>query len=131
MRLLLDTNAFLWWMAGDTQLGARARDRIATAANDVLLSSVVIWEIAIKRAIGRLDLEMPTSELVDGALTVQGFRPLAFDSDHAMRVEDLPPHHGDPFDRALIAQALVTKAPILTADRILGRYDVAVLDARN
>jgi PIN domain nuclease of toxin-antitoxin system len=130
MRLLLDTNAFLWWMAGDARLGAKARTQMTAAAIDVLLSSVVIWEIAIKRALGRLDLDMSTADLVAGAVEVQRFRPLAFDSGHAVRVEGLPFHHNDPFDRALIAQALEADAQIVTADRLLARYDVAIVDAR-
>ena len=130
MRILLDTNAFLWWMAGSPKLGGTATGTIAAAENEILLSTIVVWEVVIKRALGRLDLQGETAEVVREAVDRQGFVPLSFAHEHALAVERLAHVHGDPFDRALIAQARCENATLLTSDGIFERYPVAMADAR-
>ena len=129
MRLLLDTNAFLWWMEENIRLGDRAKQTIAAPENEILLSAIVVWEIAIKRALDRLDLTAETGELVDAAVEVLHFTPLPFFPAHALAVERLLPIHRDPFDRALIAQAGFEGAVLLTSDRIFAQYPVETADA--
>ena len=122
-RLLVDTHALLWWLTDDPDLSAMAREALAEPANDVLVSAASVWEIAIKRALGKL--EAP-DDLPDH-IAAQGFGWLPVAAEHAWRVRDLPPHHRDPFDRLLVAQALVEHMPIVSADPRLRAYGV---DAR-
>jgi PIN domain nuclease of toxin-antitoxin system len=129
VRLLLDTHVLLWWLADDPALNDAARAAIADPANAVWVSAASAWEIAIKSALGRLHLPQPACEFVPVALAENDFAPLPIAVDHALRVADLPPLHGDPFDRMLIAQALAEGLTLVTADAALARYPVPVLDA--
>lgn len=122
MRLLLDTHAFLWWRTDSRRLRRPARERIATA-EIVLVSAATAWEVAIKRALGRLALEEPLASMVEAS----EFTALNITFDHAERAGVLPAHHTDPFDRMLIAQALVEGATIVTHDRQLAPYDVPII----
>ncbi len=124
MRLLLDTHALLWWLA-DEGLAADARAAIAAGDNQVLLSAASAWEIAIKRALGRLSAP---EDLLD-QLAASGFDHLPIALRHALAVSDLPAHHRDPFDRMLIAQAMVEGLTVVTRDRRFSAYPVAVLPA--
>lgn len=121
MKLLLDTHAVLWWVADDPRLPAAAATLIADDANDVLLSAVVGWEIAIKRSLGKFTA--PAG--VDEVLVAGGAIALPTTIQHAKRVERLPDHHRDPFDRMLVAQAFEEDAVIVTRDPALGGYGVA------
>ena len=129
MNLLLDTHALLWWMTDDPALGARARDAIADAGNGVWVSAASVWEIAIKAALGRLQLPGPIAEVLPSVLADNDFSPLPITVDHALRVSELPPVHADPFDRILIAQAITQSLTIVTADAAFARYAVAILPA--
>ena len=120
MRLLLDTHTAIWALAGDRALSKRARDLLVSGGHEVLLSAVVSLEIAVKSAIGKLDLP---GDLADELLE-RGARELPVTIEHARRVRDLPLHHRDPFDRVLIAQALVEDAVILSADARFDAYGV-------
>jgi PIN domain nuclease of toxin-antitoxin system len=122
---LLDTHTLLWWLADDARLGTRARAVMADPANVVFVSAASVWEIAIKRAAGRLTGPDDLIESVEDA----GFEPLPIGFDHAERVAVLPVHHRDPFDRLLVAQAQVEGATIVTVDRSISAYDVTVLPA--
>ncbi len=124
MRLLLDTHALLWWLA-DEGLTADARAAIAAGHNQVLVSAASAWEIAIKRALGRLSAP---EDLLD-QLAASGFDHLPIALRHALAVSDLPAHHRDPFDRMLIAQAMVEGLTVVTRDRRFSAYPVAVLPA--
>mgnify|MGYP001824840489 CR=1 FL=1 len=124
-RLLLDTHAFLWWMEGADQLMAGARTAIEAQESVVFLSAASAWEMSIKRAKGRL--ESPSD--VSGALEANGFRELPISVAHAQAVEGLPPHHADPFDRLLIAQALIEDLTIVTRDPAFEAYGVPLLPA--
>jgi PIN domain nuclease of toxin-antitoxin system len=123
---LLDTHALLWWLEDNPQLGAGAREVVADPASVVFVSAVSVWEIAIKRAIGKLRAPDGLTDRIDDA----GFERLPVGFDHAERVGSLPLHHGDPFDRLLVAQALVEGATLVTSDRLIEAYDVPRLAAR-
>lgn len=125
MSLLLDTHVLLWWSSGDQRLGPRSSRAIEDGEDEVHVSAISAWEVAIKKALGRLD-----SPDVRTLLSVQGFRELPFTVDHGIRAGALPAVHRDPFDRALVAQAMAGGLTLVTADDVLARYDVDVLDAR-
>ena len=121
MRLLLDTDAALWWAAGDARrFGREARRRVNESANEVLLSAVVVWEIAVKRSLGKLEVR---GDLV-GALLEGGAEPLPVTLEHAAAVEHLPWNHRDPFDRLLVAQAVVESATLVSNDDAVRAYGV-------
>ena len=131
MNLLLDTQALLWWRQGNARrLGPRARAAIERGATAVRVSAVTAWELAIKSRTGRLELREPLHRWFRTAIDESGFVALSITVDHAVAVAGLPDHHGDPFDRLLIAQARLEKLTILTADAVFDDYDVDVLDAR-
>ncbi len=126
MIALLDTHALLWWLADDPRLGRSARVAMGDPTSVVFVSAVSVWEIAIKRAVGKLRVPDGLAERIDDA----GFERLPVGFDHAERVGTLPLHHGDPFDRLLVAQALVEGATLVTSDRRIEAYDVPRLAAR-
>lgn len=112
VKLLLDTHAALWWLAGDSRLGEDAERHLREARNRTLLSVAVVWEVAIKRSLGKLQApDRFASTYLDA-----GAEPLPITLDHAAAVEDLPWHHRDPFDRMLIAQAHIEDAVIVSGD---------------
>jgi PIN domain nuclease of toxin-antitoxin system len=119
-RLLVDTHALLWWLTDDPRLSEKAREALADPANDVLVSTASVWEIAIKRALGKLSAP---DDLPDH-IVAQGLSWLPVGAEHAWHVRDLPPHHRDPFDRLLVAQALSERLPIVSADARFGAYGV-------
>ena len=125
MRLLLDAHALLWWLADDAALDAHARTLIADPANDVIVSAATVWEIAIKRALGKL--EAP-SDLAD-ALDDLGFIEAPVTASDGERAGGLDPHHRDPFDRMLVAQATRLDAAIVTRDPIFEQYGIEVVPA--
>jgi PIN domain nuclease of toxin-antitoxin system len=129
MRLLLDTPVWLWMLAAPERLSRRSRGLVIAAENELVLSAVSAWEIAIKYGLGKLDLPESPSEYVPRLMDRTGVTPLAIYHRHALRVAMLPPHHRDPFDRLLVAQAQLEELPILTADRSFSLYDVAVIPA--
>jgi len=128
-RLLLDTHAFLWWMTADPRLAEAARDQIEDGETYVAISAAVIWEISIKRARGKLDAPPGLEEQLGAHLETQGFAPLPIRLEHAFRAGALPPHHRDPFDRMLVAQAQLEGLTIVTRDRNIPRYEVPTLAA--
>ena len=125
VRLLLDTNALLWLVAGDTRLGLQARREVEVAAG-LVVSAASLWEIAIKVSIGKL-AALPGLPAV---LAEAGVRRLGIEDEHLRRLESLPWHHRDPFDRLLIAQAQAEALTVLTADPAFGDYAVPARDAR-
>ena len=127
MELLLDTHAFLWWLKDDRQLGSESRAAIASRHNVVFVSAASAWEIAVKRASGKLDAPGD----IAGWITSNDFERLSVDVEHAIRAGELPLHHTDPFDRILVAQAQHEQLTLVTGDAELGSYGVAILDARH
>lgn len=127
MRVLVDTHCWLWFLMTPERLSAAAVDALAEAPNEVYVSAAVAWEIVIKNGIGKLPLPMPAAEYVTERLAAVGHRPLAIAVEHAVALGDLPPHHKDPFDRILIAQAQVEQLTLLTADDKIKAYPVPIL----
>ena len=123
MSLLLDTHVLLWALTNDPQLSDDARATIADGRTRVLVSSVSAWEITIKKALGKL---RAPDDLAD-QLRQQRFTPLDITVTHALAVGDLPPHHADPFDRMLVAQARTDRLTLVTHDPQILEYDVEVL----
>lgn len=125
---LLDTHTFLWMAAEPKRLGAAAREVIDHPATELLLSVASIWEMAIKASLGKLEIEGAT-ETVDAfvrqQLEVTRTRILEVRVEHAVRVETLPWHHRDPFDRLLVAQATFEGLTILGRDPAFDDYDVS------
>ena len=124
---LLDTHVWLWWLDGHPGLGPRTRAAIGRADRLVFVSAASAWEIAIKVGLGRLDLGEAPAACLPREAKRSGFRPLAISLEHAAAVAQLPPHHRDPFDRLLVAQAQLEGLTILTNDPAIARYDVATL----
>ncbi|HJX66199.1 MAG TPA: type II toxin-antitoxin system VapC family toxin [Polyangia bacterium] len=122
MRLLLDTHAFLWWWQGSTKIDARTRTAIA-GADVVLVSATSAWEMAIKSALGRLRFSGSIARAVEAC----GFTKLGVDFEHIETLRNLPLHHNDPFDRLLVAQAMVERATLVTHDRALAPYGLPTL----
>lgn len=118
MRLLLDTHALIWLLTDNPRLDRRARESIA-AAESVFVSAVSIWEIAIKQALGKIDVR---ADHVIAAIPASGLLSLPVEMNHAAAVAMLPLHHRDPFDRLLVAQAMLEPLRLLTADPTLARY---------
>ena len=123
MRLLLDTHAALWWLSAVDRFGDEARRQLDDDSNQVLLSAAVVWEVAVKRSLGKLT----APEDFAGAVLSGGAQPLPVTLDHAAAVEGLPWHHRDPFDRMLVAQAQVERATIVSGDEALAAYGVPVV----
>jgi PIN domain nuclease of toxin-antitoxin system len=124
VRLLLDTHAFLWWLAGDRQLPAAARGHIAKADNLVFVSAASAWEIATKVRVGKLPSAADMAADIPGALASEGFAPLPVTVGHAQRAGSLPGPIRDPFDRMLIAQSLIEGLPLVTNEAVLEAYGV-------
>ncbi|MBA2495521.1 MAG: type II toxin-antitoxin system VapC family toxin [Acidimicrobiia bacterium] len=122
MNLLLDTHALLWWL-GDSPMAPDARQQISDPATLVVVSAASAWEIAIKRATGKLRLDGNVAALVVGA----AFTPLPVSFAHAERAGALPPYHRDPFDRLLVAQAQLEGLALVTRDVRMDAYDVTVV----
>ncbi|KWH52897.1 type II toxin-antitoxin system VapC family toxin [Burkholderia anthina] len=118
MRLLFDTHIFLWMVANNPKLSMRARSLI-DSAEEVFISSASIWEVAIKAGKGKLDVDV--DRLVD-KLRASRYRELPVRATHGVAVRHLPPHHGDPFDRLLVAQAWCEPLLLVTADSHLAQY---------
>jgi len=123
LRLLLDTHVVLAWLLDDSDIGARARQHLEDPSNQMIVSAVVVWEVAIKRALGKLQVPMTfVADIVDSDAL-----KLPISLEHAAGVAGLPQHHRDPFDRLLISQALIEGATLVSSDRALQAYDVPVL----
>jgi PIN domain nuclease of toxin-antitoxin system len=127
VRLLLDTHAFVWWIEDSVRLSAHARAAIADRRNDIFVSAVVGWELAIKQALGKLQSKRPVVEFVPEQIAMNGFRTLPVEMAHALRVSELPLHHGDPFDRLPVAQSDVEEMSLVTGDRVISRYGVSII----
>lgn len=124
---LLDTHAFLWFINGDSQLSVKARELIEEFSDPAVLSVASLWEIAIKVSSGKLNMAEPFDILIPQQMTVNRIRALDILLPHLTEVVQLPFHHRDPFDRLLIAQAIVEKIPIVSRDKAFDAYGVTRL----
>ncbi len=125
MNLLLDTHALLWWLDDNPTLSEKARAAISEGRNLVFISAVVIWEIRIKQALGKLEIPSNFRAVLD----VQPLRALDITAEHAHAIGDLPAYHRDPFDRMLVAQAKVENLSLVTRDTHLKKYGIKILMA--
>ncbi len=125
MNLLLDTHALLWWLDANPLLSEKAKSYIADGSNLVFVSAVIIWEIRIKQALGKLEIPSNFRQVLEQ----QPFEMLAITAEHAHAVGDLPAIHRDPFDRMLIAQAKVEGFTIVTRDFIVQQYNIKTIQA--
>ncbi len=124
MKLLLDSHAFLWWLAEDPKLSAGAREAVADPLSVVHVSAASVWELAIKASLGKLDLD--GANLVE-EIAENHFVELSMTARHSLAAAALPRHHEDPFDRMLIAQAQVEGMTVVTRDPAFRAYGVAIL----
>jgi PIN domain nuclease of toxin-antitoxin system len=127
VNLLLDTHALLWFLDDDVRLVPSVRALIEEPANRKLVSMATCWEIAIKAGLKRLDLGEPAATFLPRELAANGFDVLPIELAHATFVETLPPHHKDPFDRLLIAQLLIERFDVISADQVFDQYGVTRL----
>ncbi len=127
MNLLLDTHVALWAITDSPKLPQRARDLIQAPKTTVWVSAASIWEIAIKCGMGRGDMPVSGEDAVR-YFQESGYRFLPIDVEHALAVESLPAHHQDPFDRILVAQALVEPMRLMTHDPLVARYSDTIIE---
>ncbi|MBS0461913.1 MAG: type II toxin-antitoxin system VapC family toxin [Proteobacteria bacterium] len=126
MNLLLDTHVALWAITDSPRLPKKARALIESPRSTVWISAATIWEIAIKHSLGRGDMPVSGQDALR-YFRESGYRVLSVEAEHAVAVEDLPPYHSDPFDRILIAQALVEPMRLLTHDPMMLRYSDTIV----
>lgn len=124
MKVLLDTNAFLRWVEDDAALSKKARDVISSPDNEIFVSMVIPWELAIKSSLKKIRLSLPVERYVTSHIETNGFRLLGIELEDVALVETLPLHHRDPFDRLLVAQASNRKLPVVSADSALSAYSI-------
>ena len=124
MRILLDTHAFLWWLAGSDRLSGVAHDAIANPGNDILVSAASAWEIATKHRLGKLPGAEVVVHDVAGCIAGQGFQELPITVRNGERAGRLPGPHRDPFDRMLIAQSLTFDFPLVSIETLFDRFGI-------
>lgn len=126
MNLLLDTHVALWAITDSSKLTQKARELIQSPKATVWISVASVWEIAIKRSLGRGDMPVSSQDAVR-YFNESGYRLLAIEAEHVIAVEELPPHHQDPFDRILVAQALVEPMRLMTHDPLVSLYGDSII----
>jgi PIN domain nuclease of toxin-antitoxin system len=124
MRLLLDTHAFLWFITADAQLSSTAENAIRNPGNDAFLSIASVWEIAIKVNLGKLPIPLPLDTFIPEQLRLNRVSLLPIEMQHAFEVSRMAPHHRDPFDRMIIAQAQVERLELVSADAMFDPYPI-------
>ncbi len=122
-RYLLDTHILLWWLSNDQKLAPKIRNLISKPNNHIIISTVSIWEIIIKKSLGKLKVPDNLKEVI----IANDFEILPIIEDHALYLENLPFIHNDPFDRLLISQSIVEDLPFITIDSIIPKYDLTCL----
>jgi PIN domain nuclease of toxin-antitoxin system len=127
VKYLLDSGVWLWSISSVERIGKRGLEVLHNGLEEIYFSAASAWELSIKAGLDKLKLPLPPGECIPAFMARQGLRPLAITHTHAVKVYDLPPHHHDPFDRLLIAQAILEDMTILTADRVFAKYSVDVV----
>ncbi len=127
MKYLLDTHAFLWWIGDDPSLSKKARSIISDEGNEIYLSAVSVWEIAIKSRAGRIEIREELESFVDRHVRGNAFLPLPVTLRHSAKIQMLPNHHRDPFDQMLAAQGMVEGLPVITVDKMIGSLGAKVV----
>ena len=126
-RFLIDTHCWLWARADPDRLNETATELIENDENTIVFSAVSAWEVAIKAALGKLQLPEPADKYVESRIKAEAVKSLPIYIHHALRVAELPPHHRDPFDRLLVAQAQAEGLPLMTGDTRIAKYDVDII----
>lgn len=127
MKLLLDTHAFIWWDSEPAKLSAQTLALCQDPENHLVLSVASVWEIQIKMQLGKLKLAVPLKDVIESQQQTNRIAVLPITLPHVLALETLPAHHKDPFDRLLIAQAIIEDATLVTADETFARYPVKVI----
>jgi len=127
MKLLLDTHTFIWWDSEPDKLSSAALKASQDQANTLILSVVSVWEMQIKSQLGKLSLNVPLSEILKGQQQSNNIEILSVTLEHVLELQNLPHHHGDPFDHLLIAQANVEEALLVSGDSAFSKYPVKLL----
>lgn len=124
MKFLIDTHTFIWYVTNSSKLSLKAQELINDGNNEVLLSIASIWEMAIKHSVSKLTFELPFELFITRQLAVNNFQLLNVSIDHLVIVANLPLHHRDPFDRLIIAQAIVEQIPVVGTDKVFDSYPI-------
>jgi PIN domain nuclease of toxin-antitoxin system len=127
VRALVDTHVAIWYVQGDPRLPRHVAEWLEQSDHHRLFSAASAWEIVIKASIGKMPLKRPALEFIDACIADLAMERLPILYDHVYRVASLPRHHGDPFDRMLVAQALVEDVAVVTGDAWIGSYGVQVI----
>jgi PIN domain nuclease of toxin-antitoxin system len=127
VKILIDTSCWLWSLTDPELLSKKARNLLSDPSQTLFLSAASSWEISIKAALGKLRLPEPPEKYIPSRMAAFSIIGLPVEHIHALKVFSLPPHHRDPFDRILIAQAQAESLTILTADRVFAAYDVPTI----
>ena len=124
MRLLLDTHTFIWYVTNSPKLNSTAQEVINDGNNKILLSIASVWEMAIKHSIGKLNFELPFMSFIESQMQQNSMELLNIKIEYLEIIANLPLHHRDPFDRLIIAQAMVEQIPIVGVDKAFDLYSV-------
>jgi PIN domain nuclease of toxin-antitoxin system len=127
MKLLLDTHAFIWWDGSPERLGPQARSACLDPANELVLSVTSVWEMQIKALLGKLTLRKPLRQLLEDQARQNRLLVLPVPLEPVLRLDTLPAHHKDPFDRLIVAQAVVEGWPVVSHDPLIAQYPVTVI----
>jgi PIN domain nuclease of toxin-antitoxin system len=127
VKYLLDSVIWLWSIDSVEKINEDCREILENGREEIYFSAATAWELSIKARMGKLHLPGPPGQCIPAFMARQGLRPLPVTHLHAVKVYDLPLHHQDPFDRLIIAQAIMEEMTVLTADRVFGKYPVDVL----
>lgn len=127
MKLLFDTHAFIWWDSDPTRLSAHALAACQNPENRLLLSVASVWEMQIKMQLGKLRLSLPLREIIETQQRTNQIAVLPITLPHVLVLDTLPTHHKDPFDRLLVAQAIIEDAGLITKDEVFAHYPVKVI----
>jgi PIN domain nuclease of toxin-antitoxin system len=119
MNLLIDTHILLWWLNDDKKLSNKAEALLSKTENNIVVSAICGWEIAIKNSLGRIEIDI---DKIQDAIVASGFSMLPISMQHGLKVASLPKHHNDPFDRLLVAQAMSESMQLVTHDKQIQRY---------
>ncbi len=127
MKLLLDTHAFIWWDEDPSRLGRAAHAACFDPTNELVLSAASVWEMQLKVMLGKLSLRKPLSQLIADQIQRNGLEILAINLEHILRLDTLPSHHKDPFDRMIVSQAVVEGWEIVSHDHAISQYPVKII----
>lgn len=127
MKLLLDSHAFIWWDENPARLGATASAACFDPANELILSAASAWEMQIKVMLGKLVLRKPLGQVISDQVQQNGLTILPVNLDHILRLDSLPSHHKDPFDRLMVSQAMTEGWPIVSHDLAVAKYPVKII----